>query len=218
MFSTYRLMYSRRNRGLVDKSLCEIVREYQCITDKKLRSSYFATIFCNVFSGIYELQQKYPDITTERKVEEAIHTLQACLANYKPSNKVKFFTYFRTALRNKYITVTTHEYCNNRRVWKELEDMSLPHVVNAFNSVADKSYALNRIDLLSSISDMSLFNPVEIQYLTCLFRGITKPLELSNYLSLGKSLNLSENAIKMKIRNIRKSVKEKVSKNITSFI
>ena len=216
MFSTYKLMYSRRNRGLVGKSLCEIVNEYQGITDEKLKSSYFATIFCKVFPGIYEIQKKYVELTTERKVEEAIHTLQCCLTKYEPSNKVKFFTYFSTALRNKYITVTTHEYCNNRRVWKEMDDMANPQTLKSVNSISDRSYHHNRVDLWSSIVDDSIFNYAERQYLACLFSGLTKSTDMINFIDVGKIL--SDASMRTKINQIRKSVKEKVSKNITSFI
>lgn len=161
MFSTYELMCSLRNEHLVALPINDLISLYQETDVDRLKSKYYANVFCRFFPMILKVTRRYSALTNEQKVEETLRCLLLSMNNFSGNKKAKFLTYFYGNLHTKLTGLTNRLQCDNKKVWTQLYKGTQEEVNRLLSLIPDKSNSYDDTDIMNLIDSSSILNKDE---------------------------------------------------------
>lgn len=198
MFKTYDLMCSLRNEQLIALPINDLVSLYQETDKARLKSKYYANVFCRFFPMILKITQKYGALTNEQKVEETLRCLLLSMNNFS-GRKAKFITYFYGNLHTKLTGLVKRLQCDNKKVWTELYQGTQEEVNRLLNLIPDKS---NNYDISEVIDNSSILNKDEKLLCKLYSEGFYSNKDILKRMSLLGNLYSSDSEL---IKNICRS-------------
>lgn len=192
MYSTFKMMNAVEYPEFKDTTLERLCIMYDSEKNPVRRNKIIKTMYCKMFPMMFQIQEKYTQLSQEQKAEVTMFILLDSLKLFAKSGKTKakFSTYYYNNLENGMKTVCNSMACMKRKVWKHMvnvEEQLLTHLIDT-NQV-DRSMQTEKIsdeELRESIKTTNDLNTVEKQYCEAVLDGCTRAADLGDRVSTFK--------------------------------
>lgn len=229
MYTTYKLMANCTNSTYLNMDLEDLCEGYKKTESVTKRNKIIAAMFCKVYPMVLDIQKKYYSITNEQKVEHALFHLVRSIKYYKQDGKVKFSSFFHTHLSNQMKSLLSSENSLKKAAFQNIVRNN-DNVMNWYaKNEPIKSYEQSEIYVLENLKNSSYLSTEEKEYCACIIAGYDKVQQISEKLNLTNRvqdpirntkkeytpeqiIKLQDSRNQKRIRDIRKSIKDKINK------